>query len=175
MELLADTNFQISMIAAVARELAIGIDNKMPWHISEDFKFFKDKTIGKPIIMGRKTYESIGRPLPKRLNVILTRNKDSIVETDLVRVATSIEQAIKLSKEWAIQNGVNEIMIGGGQQIYKEALPFADTIYLTEIDAAIPAADTFFPRFNKDVWKKTDEIPAQNEQFKWVWVTYKKS
>lgn len=164
----------VSMIAAVGRDLAIGVDNGLPWHIPEDFKFFKDKTIGKPIIMGRKTYESIGRPLPKRLNIIVTRNKESVQQSEMVRVVTSIEQAIKEAKEWATENGVDEIMIGGGQQIYKEALPHADIVYLTEIEADIPNADTYFPSLGSDIWHKTEEIPGQNDQFRWVWTTYKK-
>ncbi len=136
----------ISIIVAKAKNNAIGKDNQLLWHISEDLKHFKEITSGHSIIMGRKTYESIGRPLPNRRNIIISRKiTDAPTGTE---IAKSLEHAIMMCE------GEEEIFITGGGQIYKEAIDIADRLYITEVDGE-PEADTFFPSIeNDDSWKE---------------------
>lgn len=142
----------ISLIAAVAENNAIGMRGQLPWHLPKDFAWFKATTRGKCIIMGRKTFESLGKPLPHRLNIIISRTpKENTVDTAWV---TSLEDAIATAKKSAAQYG-DEIMIIGGGEIYTQALPIADRIYLTEVACAPVESDAFFPSFDKSAWKKT--------------------
>ncbi|AMG30946.1 type 3 dihydrofolate reductase [Grimontia hollisae] len=127
---------KISMIAAMAKGRVIGKDNAMPWHLPADFAWFKQNTLGKPVIMGRKTYESIGRPLPGRRNIVISRDESWAAEG--VESATSIDAAI------ALAGAVEEAVIIGGGAIYTACLPRADKLYLTFIDADIEG-DTCFP------------------------------
>lgn len=122
----------ISAIAAMARNRVIGKDNKLPWHIPAEFAHFKRTTLGKPIIMGRKLYESLGKPLPGRTNIIISRNPEAI-QGDVIAVST-LEEGISQAKEIAQKDGVDEIFIGGGGQIYKAAFPLTERFYLTIID-----------------------------------------
>ncbi|AAO09178.1 TPA: type 3 dihydrofolate reductase [Vibrio vulnificus] len=126
----------ISMIAAMAKQRIIGKDNQMPWHLPADFAWFKRCTMGKPIVMGRKTYDSIGRPLPGRLNIVISRDESLVIEG--VTMANSIAHALALAGD------ADEVMIIGGGSIYAECLPKADKLYLTFIDATIDG-DTQFP------------------------------
>lgn len=128
----------ISLIAAMAKNRIIGKDNQMPWHLPADLGHFKAVTLGKPIIMGRKTYESIGRPLPGRKNIVMSRDKDYKLEG--CETVTSLEEAIKLVED------VEEIMIIGGGFLYTECIPQADKLYLTFIDLDVEG-DTQFPQF----------------------------
>lgn len=153
---------KISMIAAMARNRIIGKDNDMPWHLPADFAWFKRCTMGKPVVMGRKTYESIGRPLPGRRNIVVSRDPNLAI--DGVETVTSIEQAKSLVE------GIEELMIIGGGSIYAECLPIADTLYVTHIDADIDG-DTQFPDWGEG-WKQThqeyfskDEKNAYNLEF----------
>ncbi len=131
------------MIAAMANHRIIGKDNQMPWHLPADFAWFKQCTMGKPIVMGRKTYESIGRPLPGRLNIVISRDPE--LRIDGVETVTSIEQAKQVAGD------VEELMIIGGGSIYQACLPFSDYLYLTYIDADIDG-DTQFPDWG-DNWQ----------------------
>lgn len=131
-----------SLIAAIDKNRGIGKNNKIPWHVPEDFAWFKQKTSGQPIIMGRKTFESLGKPLPNRLNIIVTRDQNFKIEG--AEITHSVEQAIHLAKEEKNE----EVFIIGGAQIYEQALPFADRIYLTKIDGEF-ACDTFFPEYSE--------------------------
>jgi len=128
----------ISLIAAMANNRVIGKDNQMPWHLPADLGHFKAVTLGKPVIMGRKTYESIGRPLPGRRNIIISRNSDYTVEG--CETAVSLEDAMKMVKK------VEELMIIGGGHLYSQAMPLADRLYLTFIDLKVDG-DTLFPEF----------------------------
>jgi dihydrofolate reductase len=128
----------LALIAARARNGVIGLDNRMPWHLPEDLAYFKRVTLGKPVVMGRKTFESIGRPLPGRLNIVVTRNPDW--QAAGVQVAHSLDAALALAAAAAPE----EIMLIGGAELYRQALPQADVLYLTEIDAEF-AGDAFFP------------------------------
>lgn len=144
---------KLSIIVATATNGAIGNDNKLLWHLPADMKFFKEKTMGHHIIMGRKTYESIGRPLPGRTTVIITRDHSFKAEGSFV--VYSLEEAIEL----ASSNGDEEAMITGGAEIYKLAVDYADCIYLTEVQGEFEA-DTFF-KFDKNKW-----TTKQNQEFK---------
>lgn len=139
---------KISMIAAITKDRVIGLNGDMPWHLPDDLKFFKAKTTGKPVIMGRKTFESIGsRPLPNRPNVVISRNPELSLSN--VQVFQSVEQALEafVSEE--------EVIIMGGGQLYQQMLPKADRLYLTLIDAKIEG-DTFFPDWTTSCWKEVE-------------------
>ena len=149
---------QISLIVARTLNKVIGKDNAMPWHLPVDLAWFRANTVGKPVIMGRKTYESIGRLLPKRPNIILSRSGFCI---EGAYSATSLEQAVTLAKSFA---NIDEIMVIGGGELFKQAMPLANKLYLTEIQAEIDG-DTFF-EFDETQWKMVEEtwseMDAQN-------------
>ena len=128
----------ISLIAAMANNRVIGKNNQMPWHLPADLGHFKAVTLGKPVIMGRKTYESIGRPLPGRRNIVISRNSDYKVE--------GCDTAISLEEAMELVNEVEELMIIGGGHLYSQAIPLADRLYLTFIDLNVDG-DTLFPEF----------------------------
>ena len=133
----------ISMIAAMAKNRVIGLDNDMPWHLPADLKHFKQTTLGKPVIMGRKTYESIGKALPGRLNIVVTR--DTHYQLDDAVVVNTCEQAIDAAKNHV--SGAQEVMIIGGGTIYQHFLPLCERLYLTQIDLEVEG-DTYFPDYN---------------------------
>ncbi len=140
----------ISIIVAMGRNRAIGYKNTLPWRLSADMQHFKQLTMGHHIIMGRKTYESIGRPLPGRTSIIITRQPDFQAADCLV--VHSLDEAIAL----AASRGEQEAFIIGGAEIYAQALPLAARLYLTLVDAA-PEADAFFPAFDEARWQRTEE------------------
>lgn len=144
----------ISLIAAMTQNRVIGKDNQMPWHLPADLGHFKRVTLGKPVVMGRKTYESIGRPLPGRLNIVLTRAHPCPEPTENLKYAHTPEQAI------ALADGAEEVMIIGGETVYKLFLPFASRAYLTYIDTTLEG-DATFPLLD-DSWqeKTVTEHPA---------------
>ncbi|AOW79112.1 diacylglycerol kinase [Colwellia sp. PAMC 20917] len=140
----------LSMIVAHADNRIIGKDNNMPWHLPADLAYFKKTTLGKPIIMGRKTYESIGRPLPGRQNIVISRDQN--YHADGVDSATSVEQALLLAGE------VDEVMVIGGGAIYSHCLPLANRLYITHIKADIDG-DTQFPEYNTvEDWQLTSSV-----------------
>ena len=140
----------ISIIAAMGRNRAIGYKNTLPWRLPTDLQRFKQLTLGHHMIMGRKTFESIGRPLPGRTSIIITRQKDFQAEGCLI--AHSLDAAIELAKS----RGEQEAFIIGGAEIYAQALSIADRMYLTLVEAE-PEADTFFPEFDKTNWRLVNE------------------
>ena len=135
----------VSLIAAVARNGAIGADGGLPWRLSSDLKRFKALTMGKPLVMGRKTFDSVGRPLPGRRVIVVTR--DAGWTRPDVETANSLEAALALAA------GADEIMIGGGGEIYAQALPLAARLYLTEVDLA-PDGDVRFPDIDPALWRE---------------------
>lgn len=141
----------VALIAAMARNRAIGRENGLPWRISGDLKFFKRTTLGKPIVMGRKTFESIGRPLPGRENIVISRNPGW--SADGVVSALSLEAALEMARRSAVETGAEEAMVIGGAQIYRQALPLATRLYLTEVDAEVDG-DAFFPEVG-DQWRES--------------------
>ncbi|CAM2926523.1 type 3 dihydrofolate reductase [Pseudoalteromonas distincta] len=160
----------ISMIAAMANNRVIGLDNKMPWHLPADLQHFKKVTTGKPVIMGRKTFESIGRPLPGRRNIIITRNSEYTAQG--IETVTTPEAALKLVCD------VEEVMIIGGGNIYEQFLPKADRLYLTFIDLDVNG-DTQFPDYNKvanwNVKEEQDNLPDEKNKSSYKFVTLYKA
>ncbi len=142
---------RLSMIAAMSQNRVIGLDNQMPWHLPADLQFFKKTTLGCPIIMGRKTYDSIGRPLPGRLNIILSR--DAKLKIEGCSVVSSLDDALTLAKE----TKTKEVFITGGAHIYDKFLDKADRLYLTLIDASFEG-DTFFPDYNQYKWHEIERV-----------------
>ncbi len=141
-------------MVGVAKNNVIGMAGGMPWRLSSDLKRFKQITLGNPIIMGRKTYESIGRPLPGRLNIVITRNGEYADEG--IEIVGNLEAAIGRAREWAAENSSREICIIGGGEIYRQALPQCDRLHVTHIDAS-PDGDTVFPQIDQEIWQITHE------------------
>jgi len=140
----------ITIIAAIGKNNELGKDNQLLWHLPEDLKYFKKMTMGHPIIMGRKTYESIGKPLPNRTNIVVSRKEDWFEEGILI--VPSIKDAIKHAKK------INEqIFIIGGGNIYEQTIDLADCLKITQVDFQTKA-DAFFPKIDENIWQKTDEI-----------------
>lgn len=144
-------SMKLALIVAMAKNHVIGINNNLPWHLSEDLKYFKRVTMGKPIIMGRKTFDSIGRPLPGRTNIVVTRNED--YQADGVKVVHSLKAALELCNSIAVIDGSDEAMVIGGAELYKQALPLADYLYLTEVHAQVNG-DAYFPEFDRNNWQE---------------------
>ena len=137
----------ISMIAALSSNGAIGRDNALPWHLPEDLRYFKKITMGKPLLMGRKTYESIGRPLPGRTSIVLTRQRD--LKLPGAFAVNDPEQALDKAR----QLGASELMVIGGEQVYRAMLPLARRLYLTRLDMEV-AGDAFFPPLEPGQWRE---------------------
>ena len=142
---------KLSMIVAVAENGVIGRNNSLPWYLPNDLKYFKQTTMGKPVIMGRKTYESIGKPLPGRTNIVITRQAD--YQPEGVKVVSSVEAARELAESVCLIDGQEEAMIMGGAEIYALALPHTDRLYLTEVHADVEG-DAFFPEYDKSLWQE---------------------
>ncbi|MBN8234622.1 dihydrofolate reductase [Halobacillus kuroshimensis] len=147
----------ISFIFAMDRHQLIGKDNDLPWHIPNDFKFFKDMTWGKTIIMGRKTFESFGRPLPERKHIVLTSNES--YDREGCTVIHSIDEILKLEQEQPDK----EWFVIGGSVLFEKMLPYADRMYLTYIDAEFEG-DTYFPPFNYDQWTLSSETKGMKDE-----------
>lgn len=161
---------KLSLIVAMGKSRQIGKDNKMLWHISEDFKLFKKTTMGKVILMGRKTFDSIGRPLPGRTSIVVTRNKDWSYEG--VHVVHSLQEGIDLAIKLDISD---ELVICGGGNIYTQAMPLIDTMYLSLVDFD-GEADTFFPDYNISDYKEisTAQYAATQKSPKWDFIELEK-
>lgn len=155
----------ISLIAALDKNNLIGSDNGMPWHLPADFKHFKEVTMGKPIIMGRKTFESIGKPLPGRLNIVISRNDFS---AEGISSVSSIDAAL------ALVSHLEEAIIIGGANIYQQMIDKVDRMYLTHIDASCEG-DAWFPKFNLADWQVTNQVSYKADKknnFDFSIVTY---
>lgn len=165
------TSLPLCLIAAVADNAVIGCNNQLPWHLPADLKHFKALTLGKPIIMGRKTWDSLGRPLPGRLNLVVSRQPG--LQLEGAEVFASLEAAIVRADEWARAQGVDELMLIGGAQLYEQGLAQAERLYLTRV-ALTPVGDAWFPSFSEAEWRlvaadehaATDALPAHAYQ---VW------
>lgn len=157
----------LTLIVARARNGTIGRDNTLPWRLPEDLKHFKQTTMGAPVVMGRKTWDSIGRPLPGRRNIVVSRNRDLTLEG--AEVVGSLEDAQRLCV------GVEQVFLIGGAQLYAEALPSADRLVVTEIDADIPG-DAFFPEVDRTRWIETARETHHSEAngFDYAFVTYER-
>lgn len=161
-----DKKGKLAIIVAMARNRTIGINNTLPWRIPEDLKRFKSLTMGHHLIMGRKTFDSIGKPLPGRITVVVTRNEALKIEGCIM--AHSLEEAIKACA------GDDEIFIVGGADLYALAMPWVETIYLTEINLDV-AGDTYFPEFDKTQWQELAREQCSQESpqaLEYHFVTY---
>lgn len=138
------------IIVAVADNLAIGRGNTMPWHISADLKYFRKVTSGHPVIMGRKTYESIGRPLPGRTNIVVTRSAEL---PEQVLRADSLEAAYELARRATAAAAEPRCFVIGGGQLYKAAIDSADRLFVTHVHTVVEDAETFFPQIDPDIWE----------------------
>ena len=156
------------IIVAISDNNAIGRDNQLLWHISEDLRFFKRTTLGCPVIMGRKTFESIGRPLPKRVNIVISRGFDT---ADEVAVVGSLQAAYEVAEATNLERCY---VIGGGQ-IYAQALADADKLVVTHVHTVIEDADTFFPPIDPALWKVAERSEMHHDDesdFDFEFVTY---
>ncbi len=151
------SEYPFKAIAAMSRNRVIGAGNRIPWHLPEDFKWFKKMTTGQVVIMGRKTFESIGRPLPGRRNLVISRNPD--YRADGVEVIDSVDAALAL----LAGSDVAELMVIGGGHLYGQLLPRADRLYLTRIDLAVEG-DTRFPAFDENDWSCIEREPHQSDE-----------
>lgn len=155
----------VSMIAAVGKNLELGKNNNLIWHFKEDMKFFKDTTMGHTVVMGRKTFESLPKALPGRKNIVISSNAE--YQAQGATVVTSVEEALQIADN-------EEIFVIGGGKIYAEFLPYADKLYLTEIDAECADADTYFPQFNKSDYIKEIINYYDTDGVEFYHVVYKK-
>lgn len=151
----------LSFVVAMSENRVIGANNKLPWHLPEDLKYFKRVTMGSPIIMGRKTFESIGRPLPGRTNIVVTRQKDW--QNDGVVKTLSIDDAIQRATDQAERDGGNEIFMIGGEELFRQALNKTDRIYLTQVHAHIEG-DAYFPEFDWGQWQEAERVDHGPDQ-----------
>ncbi len=165
------TRPRIALIAAMAANRVIGYGNKMPWHLPADLRHFKQLTMAKPLIMGRKTFESIGsKPLPMRVNIVVSR--DPAFQPAGVVIARDLQEALKLAEGHAAE----EIMIMGGASIYEQALPIADRLYLTFIQLNVPG-DAYFPDLAKYRWTELSSeshTPDPENPYNYSFVTYER-
>ena len=162
---------KLALIVAAAANNVIGCENRLPWHLPEDLKYFKATTMGKPIIMGRKTYDSIGRALPGRTNIVITRQQDWQAEG--VLVAHDLDQAIELAEGvvTSADGGIDEAVVIGGAEIYRASIKRAQKIYLTRIKKIFPG-DAYFPELSPQEWLKVSAIEgdAQSSEPHSFWV-----
>lgn len=147
-----DSMTRVTLIAALGRNRVIGADGTMPWHLPEDFRHFKATTMGHPLVMGRRTYDSIGRALPGRRTIVITR------DTDWHR--PDVETAHSFADALSLAGPADEVFIAGGGQVYAEALPYAHRLILTEVDLS-PEGDTVFPQWQASHWCETDRVPHE--------------
>lgn len=163
----------LSLIVAKSINDVIGIDNQLPWHLPADLKYFKHLTTGHTIIMGRKTFESIGRPLPNRKNVVITRDKKFNAEG--IHVKNSIDEAIEFANIESDSN--EEVFIIGGDTIYQQTLELADKLYITQVNTIIENGTSFFPKIDSETWKSVSSeshLKDEKNQFDYSFEIYEK-
>ncbi|HBS42349.1 MAG TPA: type 3 dihydrofolate reductase [Oceanospirillales bacterium] len=166
---------KLALIVAVAQNRVIGRDNKLPWYLPNDLKYFKQTTLGKPVIMGRKTYESIGKPLPGRTNIVITRQAG--YQPEGVKVVGTVEDAIKVAESVCLIDGQDEAMVMGGAEIYGLTLPHCERLYLTEVHADVEG-DAWFPEYEKSEWKEVtrEDFKAEGPNpFDYSFVVYERT
>lgn len=163
-----------ALIVAMSRNRVIGRNNKLPWYLPGDLKYFKQATLGKPIIMGRNTWESIGRALPGRLNIVVSSRALELPEG--VALVATLEDAFRLAEAQATVDGVDEVMVIGGGQIYEAVLPMVDRLYITQVHAEIDG-DAFFPEVNLDDWQeigREDFSSSDHNPYDYSFVVYQR-
>ena len=157
---------EIILIAAVSKDRVIGKEGEIPWKIKEDLSFFKEKTLNSPIIMGRATYNSIGRPLSNRLNIVMTK---STKNTEGVTEVTSVKEAIETASK---SKDSSKVYVIGGENIYKEFLPIAHRMIITEVELYIEGGDTFFPEWSINEWQEQNRDQKEENGIKFSFVEY---
>ena len=163
---------EIVLVAAVAENGVIGRDNKLPWRIKSDLQYFKSLTVGRPVVMGRKTYESIGKPLPDRTNIVVTRDKTFSAPGTVT--ASDVEGALKLAREDAERRSADSIAVIGGTEIFRQTMPMADRLALTVVHGT-PEGDVFFPPIDPAQWKEIERRPQSRgpqDDCDFTFVTY---
>ncbi|MFQ5540696.1 MAG: dihydrofolate reductase [Candidatus Paceibacteria bacterium] len=161
-------SMSIVLIAAIGKNRELGKGPELIWHLPDDLKRFKALTTGHPIIMGRKTFESISKPLPKRVNIVVTRSADFRAEG--VVIAHSVEQAIELAKSFDTE----AVFVIGGGEIYAQALPYATRLELTLVNAEEPSADVFFPEFAREFRVVSKEKPREENGVSYTWAVFER-
>lgn len=164
-----------ALIVAMSQNRTIGRNNQLPWYLPGDLKYFKQATMGKPIIMGRKTWDSIGRPLPGRMNVVISRNPEWSAPAGTVGAA-SLNEALKKAEAHAELEGGDEVMIIGGGQIYTEALSAVDRMYVTKVHADVDG-DAFFPEVNWGEWEeigREDFSASDDNPYDYSFIVYQR-
>lgn len=159
-----DKTIQIAQIVAISRNYAIGKDNQLPWHLPADLQHFKNLTQGGIVIMGRKTFDSIGKPLPNRISIVITQNVDYQSDFDNVYIVHSLDSAIELGKGLAGEKGLDTLWVIGGEQIFRQALLITQRLEVTHIAVDVVDADAFFPQFLDSFVKSSDNLPQTDEK-----------
>jgi dihydrofolate reductase len=163
----------ISLIAAVARNHVIGAGNRLPWRLPADLQRFRALTVGHPVVMGRKTYESIGRPLRGRTNIVLTRQAG--YQAPGCIVVSDLDAALRAAGETAGGETAPEVFIIGGAELYRQTLALAGRLYITEVTADVPDGDAFFPEIDPALWQEVERVPHQPDArhpYAYTFVTY---
>lgn len=163
----------VAMIVAMAKNRVIGVEGQLPWYLPEDLKFFKRMTQAKPLVMGRKTFASIGKPLPNRLNIVVTRQEAFAHEG--IRVCHDLPAALALADQQATLEAAEEVMVMGGGEIYRQAMPYASRLYVTEVDIEVEG-DAYFPLLDPSEWRETQRVAGQpnEQQPDYAFVTYER-
>ena len=162
---------KITLVVAAAENGMMGKNGDLPWSLPGDLKQFKEKTVGKPVIMGRKTYESLGRALPNRPNIVISRNP--LYRLEDAKVVTTLDAALALAREEAARLSASEISVIGGAHVFAEILPRAERMYYTEVHAR-PDGDTLFPAFDRGEWQevaRTAPLQGPKDQYSYSFVT----
>ena len=166
---------ELALMAARARNQCMGRDNQLPWRLPGDLQYFKRVTRGKPIIMGRRTWESLNRALPGRTNIVITRRSD--YEAEGGEVVHSLDEALELGARVAAHGGASEVVVIGGADIFRAALACADRVYMTEVHADVEG-DTFFPEMDPDHWRlgeRDDAVAQPDDEYDYSFVVYERN
>lgn len=166
---------RLCLIAAVAENGVVGKNNALPWHLPPDLKYFKRITLGKPIVMGRKTFESIGRPLPGRTNIVVSRN--TAYSPAGVEVVDSVESALALASQIALNDGQKDLMVIGGAAIYAAALPVAQCLFITQVHGVVEG-DAYFPEVDWSQWREVSRVrnaAAEPSGYEFSFVVFERS
>lgn len=166
---------ELAIIVAAAENGVIGRNNALPWHLPGDLQYFRRVTMGKPVVMGRKTYESIGRPLPGRTNIVITRNQDFHAEG--VKLVASLDAALQIAEGIALIDGVSELVVIGGAEIYRAAIPMAARLYVTEIHASVEG-DAYLPDIDWTEWREIERerhVAHGDNPYDYSFVVYRRS
>lgn len=165
----------IVLVVAVAENGVIGRHNKLPWRIKSDLQYFRSVTVGRPVLMGRKTFQSIGRPLPLRTNIVVSR--DPSYASPGILAATDLAKALEAARGDALRRNADAIAVIGGTEIFRQTLPFANRLLVTQVHAK-PEGDTYFPEIDPKLWRETERRPqpkGPEDDYGFSFITYERS